>query len=168
VTDRYEAMVGWVDIPFLDARYDPYADALLALIAVWVVIRVAGRIRRRRRSKRPAQLHPRLQKYGIDYEEAARERRALAAGVVATSSSDRLVGYEIVQQVEAVFVEGFRTPGEAIEALKAAAVERGANALINVGQERTAAGKCRASGDAVRVKGPPAQPEPKEETDDDA
>jgi len=34
-------------------------------------------------------------------------------------------------------------------ALKAAAVERGANALVNVRTDRSAVGRCTASGDAV-------------------
>jgi len=42
-------------------------------------------------------------------------------------------------------------------ALKAAAAERGANAILNVKTDRTAAGKCSASGDAI-VVAPPLQP----------
>ena len=49
---------------------------------------------------------------------------------------------------------GFRerhwvTPEEAMVALKAAAAQLGANALVNVQSERSAAGRCTASGDAV-------------------
>jgi uncharacterized protein YbjQ (UPF0145 family) len=39
-----------------------------------------------------------------------------------------------------------------VTALKAQASRRGANALINLSQERTAAGRCSAQGDAVVVK----------------
>src|SRR5690606_5665105 len=59
--------------------------------------------------------------------------------------------FRLVRQVEAVFVEGYRTPEDAIVALKAAAVERGANAILNVHTDRTTAGRCTASGDAVVV-----------------
>lgn len=144
-------MLGW-SIPGVPEAYQSFAKTALALlVGLWIVLRVWKRIRRFQRSRRPVRLHPKLEKYGIDQAEAARQRRELATEIVATSSSDRLAGYTILQQIEAVFVEGFRTPAEAVEALKAAAAAQGANAVIHVRQERTAAGKCSASGDAVRV-----------------
>lgn len=140
------------NIPYVPPDYQTAAKiALGALVVLFLLHRAWRRLRRSIRARRPAKLHPRLQKYGIDPEEAARERRELAAAIEATSSSDRLTGYEIVEQIEAVFVEGFRTPAEATDGLKAAAAQRGANAVINVRQERSAAGRCTASGDAVRA-----------------
>ncbi len=91
--------------------------------------------------------------------ELARERRLQAEKIISTSSTERVAGYDIVQQVEAVFVEGFRTPEEAIEGLKASASLKGANAVINLRYDRTAAGRCSASGDAVVVKRKTDQPE---------
>lgn len=140
-------------IPFVADEYQLYAKLGVAtLVVLFVGVRLWGRIRRFRRSRRPVVLHPKLQKYGIDQEEATRERRQLAGRIVATSSGERLAGYEIVQQIEAVFVEGFRSPTEAIDGLKAAAARAGANAVINVRPERSLAGRCGASGDAVRVR----------------
>lgn len=144
-------MILW-SIPFVPDEYQLYTKiALAVLVALVVGRRVWRRVQRFRRSRRPVVLHPSLQKYGIDPEEAARERHELASQIVATSSGERLAGYEIVQQIEAVFVEGFRTPAEAIDGLKAEAVRCGANAVINVRPDRSLAGRCGASGDAVRV-----------------
>ncbi len=140
-------------IPLVPDVYQPYAKIALGAAVAWVVLRtVQRRLHRYLRSRKPVVLHPNLQKYGIGAEEAARQRQALASQILATSSGDRLVGYEIVQQIEAVFVEGFRSPAEAVEGLKAEAARRGANAVVNVRQERTAGGRCSASGDAVRVR----------------
>ncbi|MGB9626476.1 MAG: hypothetical protein ACPMAQ_16600, partial [Phycisphaerae bacterium] len=140
-------------MPFVPDEYQLHAKlAAVVLAALFLGRSLWGRIRRFQRSRRPVVLHPKLQKYGIDPEEAARERRELASTIVATSSGERLAGYEIVQQVEAVFVEGFRSPAEAIDGLKAAAARVGANAVINVRPERSLAGRCGASGDAVRVR----------------
>lgn len=135
--------------------------ALGALIGFLILRRIWRGIRRAIRSARPPQIHPSLQKYNVDYAELDRKRREAAVGVVATSTGNRLAGFRIVRQVEAVFVEGFRTPDEALTALKALAVERGANALLNVRTERTAAGRCSASGDAiVAAPIPPGPPDP--------
>jgi hypothetical protein len=146
-------MVVLWSIPLVPDEYQLYAKVgLAALVALYVVRRVWRRVQRFRRSRKPVVLHPSLQKYGINPEEAARQRRELAAQIVATSSGERLAGYEIVQQIEAVFVEGFRTPADAVEGLKAVAARCGANAVVNVRPERSVVGKCSASGDAVRVK----------------
>ncbi len=124
----------------------PAGIALVALLVVRALWRgVARRIRRRR----PATIHPKLAKYNVDHAKLDRERRKLATRIAATSTGTRLAGFRIVRQVDAVFVEGHRTPEEALIALKAATAERGANALLNVRTERSAAGRCAASGDAV-------------------
>jgi len=132
-------------------EYKPYGWAAAILLAAWIVWRVRKAYLRFRRRRMPATLHPKLQKYGVDTELLAQQRREAAMKIVATSSGEKLVGYEITEQIDAVFVEGFRTPAEAVEGLKAEAANRGANAVINVRQERTMAGKCSASGDAVRA-----------------
>jgi uncharacterized protein YbjQ (UPF0145 family) len=66
----------------------------------------------------------------------------------------------LVRQIEAVFVEGFKSPGEAVTALKAAAAKLGANAIVNLAQQRTAAGRCTAQGDAVCVRPKANEKEP--------
>ena len=125
--------------------------ALLILRMIWR--RITGAFRRRR----PATIHPKLQKYNVDYDALNRQREEQAAVIIATSTSSRLAGYRVARQVEAVFADGCRSPEEALLALKATAGERGANAILNVKTERTTAGKCSASGDAVIVA-PPLQP----------
>ncbi|HSA25154.1 MAG TPA: hypothetical protein P5159_01380 [Phycisphaerae bacterium] len=132
--------------------YRPYVvPGGLAILSLLVLRVVWGRVARFLRRRRPPIINPRLAKYSVDHAELDRKRRELARKIVATSTSARLAGFKIVRQVEAVFVEGYRAPEEALIALKAAAAERGANGILNVGTERTAAGRCSASGDAVIV-----------------
>ena len=93
----------------------------------------------------------------IDQE---RERKAGERGeierqakhIIATSSTAAITGFEVVRQIEAVFTEGHMNPQDAVNALKAAAAEIGANALINLSGQRQGTGKCAAHGDAVMVK----------------
>jgi len=138
--------------------------ALIVLAVLWSLVR---RIRRALRSRRPVQIHPKLAKYNIDQAELDQQRREQAVGIIATSTGNRLTGFRVVRQVEAVFVDGYRNPDEAIIAIKADAVERGANALLNVRTDRTAAGKCSASGDAVIVAPIPTTLRPAPPADDD-
>jgi len=121
------------------------------LLVLWFFQVLAGRLLRRLRRLRPPRIHPRLAQYNIDHAELDRHRREQAKLIIATSTGARLVGYRIVRQVEAVFVEGFRSPEDALIALKAEAVQRGANGLLNVRTERTAAGRCTAAADAVVI-----------------
>ena len=121
------------------------------LLVLWFFQVLAGRLLRRFRRLRPPRIHPRLAQYNIDHAELDRHRREQAKLIIATSTGARLVGYRIVRQVEAVFVEGFRSPEDALIALKAEAVQRGANGLLNVRTERTAAGRCTAAADAVVI-----------------
>ncbi len=158
----------WIDRIPIPEPYRPWVlwggGALIALLVLRSIWRgVARQIRR----LRPPTIHPHLQKYNIDHAELDRKRQQQALAIIATSTGNRLAGFRITRQVEAVFVEGYRTPEEAIIALKATAVERGANALLNVQTQRTAAGRCTASGDAVvadriavpaRTTPPPAKP----------
>jgi uncharacterized protein YbjQ (UPF0145 family) len=139
----------WLDWLKEHPRYVIYGVA--GLVGLIVLRRILSGLSRALARRRPVTIHPKLAKYNVDNAELDRKRRELAAGVVATSTGNRLAGFRIVRQVEAVFVEGYRTPEEAITALKAAAVERGANAILNVQTERTAAGRCSASGDAIVV-----------------
>ncbi len=124
---------------------------IVALLILLVFRSVARRLVRGFRRRRPPQIHPSLAKYNVDHAEVDRHRRQQSKLIIATSTGTRLVGYRIVRQVEAVFVEGFRTPDDALVALKAAAAEQGANGLLNVRTERTAAGRCTAAADAVVI-----------------
>lgn len=110
-----------------------------------------------RRQSGAAPLHPRLQAYAGRSEADLEADRRDAGRIVATSSTGNVAGYEVVRQLEATFVEGYRTPGEAALALKAAAARQGANALIHLSQQRMASGRCTAQGDAVLIR--PVVPE---------
>ncbi len=143
-------------------EYRPYLLYALGILVALLILRsILRRTWRAIRRSRPATIHPSLQKYNVDHAELDRKRREMAVGVVASSTGNRLAGFRIVRQVEAVFVDGFRTPEEALIALKAMAVEQGANALLNVRTERTAAGRCSASADAI-IAAPiaPGPPDP--------
>lgn len=124
---------------------------LAVLIALLVLQKIRYHVDRWLHRRREPLIHPRLQRYNVDHAELLAQQREQAKGIVATSTGNRLAGYRIIRQIEAVYQDGHRTPEEAITALKAAAVEHGANALLNVKTERTAAGKCAASADAVQV-----------------
>ncbi len=126
---------------------------LIGITVVLLVLLALQRLFRAIRLRRPAKaLHPKLQAYAGRSAADIEEEGRMASRVIATSTTGAVAGYEIVQQIEAVFVEGYRSPQEASVALKAEAGRRGANALINLSQQRTAAGRCSAHGDAVRVQ----------------
>jgi len=122
-----------------------------------VLFWVGRKVRRAIRRRRTPRIHPKLLKYSGDvpdpaYEELAAKRRLEADRICATSSTTNITGYDIIEQIEAVYVDGFRRPEDALVGLKAAAAMKGANAVVNVHHDRTASGKCSASGDAVVVR----------------
>lgn len=125
---------------------------IVAVLGVlFVLLALQRMLRGIRRRRKPAQLHPRLQAYAGKTEADLAAEKADAAGIVATSSTGQIAGYQLVRQIEAVFVEGYRTPEEAVTALKARAARRGGNAIIHLHQSRTSGGKCTAQGDAVVI-----------------
>lgn len=140
------AMAQLLGIPYLNQERLIWLVAIL--LGLLVIQRVLAGIRRRR----PPKLHPNLQKYGGRSDEEQNADLDASLKILATSSTPSVAGYKIVRQIEAVFVDGCRAPAEAVTALKAAAARRGANAVINLSQQRTAAGKCSAQGDAVVVQ----------------
>ena len=156
---------GW---PSLDGDWlQPVLDVVKAGWFKWVIVaivlvfvyRIVQGLRRARRLRRPVVIHPKLQKYaggtGVGVNMLTPEHRLAAQQIVASSSTARITGFAIVQQVDALFVEDFLKPEEAVEGLKAIAAMKGANALINVRHERTDKGLHSASGDAVIVERPP-------------
>jgi hypothetical protein len=145
-----DELLKWAD--WVRENWFLVAAVLVVLFVLIVLRKLLGGVARLVRRKKAVELHPKLQKYaGINEADAAAEREA-AGGIIATSSTGAIPGYEIVRQVEVLFVEGRRTPSEAITALKAAAVQSGANAVINLSQEHSTAGRCTARGDAVVVR----------------
>lgn len=135
------------------AFWDDWRVALVLLgVALLVLLWLVRKLRRAIRRGRPARINPNLQKYAEADSDWAARRRAEADRIVATSSTSTIAGFAIERQVEAVFVDGFRRSQEAVEGLKAVAAMKGANAVINMRQERSADGRCGASGDAVIVR----------------
>jgi uncharacterized protein YbjQ (UPF0145 family) len=124
--------------------------AATAVLVALTLLQRAGRAIKRRQP--PGPLHPRLAAYAGKSEQEVEADRQAAAQIVATSSTDAIAGYEIVRQIEAIFVDGYRSPEEAVMGLKVSAAGRGANAIVNLSQQRTAAGRCTAQGDAVSVR----------------
>jgi uncharacterized protein YbjQ (UPF0145 family) len=125
---------------------------VIALLALLVLIRLLRAIRGWLRGHRSAKLNAKLQAYGGPEERMVAERRREAAKMLATSSTGQIQGYEVLEQIEAVYVDGFRRPEEAMEGLKATAAMKGANALINVRHEHSSTGRHAAAGDAVIVR----------------
>ena len=119
--------------------------AVAVLAGVWIWLKISA-------ARRKPKIHPRLQKYAGPDAEFARKRREEASPIVATSSTQNIAGYEIVEQFETVFVDDFRGPEEAVEGVKAVAAMKGANAIVNLKHDRTSGGRCSASGDAVVVR----------------
>jgi hypothetical protein len=130
----------------------PLIIVIVILLGLVVLQRVYWRVRRSVRSRRPAELNPKLQKYAGRNAADEEADRLAAEKIVATSSTARVAGYDVLRQIEAVFVEGCRSPDEAVMALKTAAGRLGANAIINFSRQRTTAGQCAAQGDAVVVR----------------
>ncbi|HEY3245568.1 MAG TPA: hypothetical protein VGM03_19670 [Phycisphaerae bacterium] len=131
---------------WLDQKY------LIAAATLLVLFLLLRRIRWSVRRRRPAVINPKLAKYAGRSEAEINAELEAARKIIATSSTGQIAGYRMVRQIEAVFVEGLRTSEEAVLALKAAAARRGANALINLTQQRTTAGRCAAQGDAIYVQ----------------
>lgn len=127
--------------------------ALLALVILQRFFGLLGWIARKaRRMGKPAELHPKLQAYGGYPDKDLDQDKRWAAHIVATSSTGAVAGYEVVRQIEAVYVEGYRTPADAVTALKAAAARQGGNAIIHLLQGRNNAGRISAQGDAVVIE----------------
>ncbi len=126
--------------------------AVLVLFGLIVLQRVIGRLRDHLRRRSPGRINPKLQKYAGPSEAELEAQRAAAARIVATSSTSDLAGYEVVRQIEAVFVEGFRSPEEAVSFLKSEAGKLGANAVINLVHVRTSVGRHSVQGDAVIIE----------------
>ena len=127
-------------------------ERIIYVLIGLALLLIVQRLRRARRRRRPVRLHPKLAKYGGGDETQSRADLDASRRIIATSSTEAVAGYRIVQQIEAVFVDGARSPDYAIAALKAEAGRRGGNAVINLSQRRTAAGRCTAQGDAVVIR----------------
>ncbi len=132
----------------IELRSGYVITAVAVLVGLLVLRRVLIAVRRRR----PAVIHPKLARYAGRSEAEINAELEAARKIAATSSTGAVAGYRIVRQIEAVFAEGFRSPEEAVTALKANASRKGANALINLSPQRTAAGRCSAQADAVIVE----------------
>lgn len=149
------AAIEWDDMDVLQWLQDNRELLLLAvlvLLGLVILQRLIGQLRRHLRRRAPADINPKLQKYAGTSEAELEAQRAAAARILATSSTSSIAGYELVRQIEAVFVEGLRSPEEAVAALKSATGKLGANAIINLTHVRTTVGRYGAQGDAVVIE----------------
>ena len=142
-----------------DTEYKLMVASAVVVFTLWLAIR----IRRKLNRAKPPRIHPKLQKYQMS-DDVAAQRRAEASKIVATSSTSEVAGFQIVRQIEAVFVDGFRRPEEAVEGLKAVAAMKGANGVTNVRHESVGMGKYSASGDAVVIEQTQANSPPESDT----
>ncbi len=143
----------WADLD--DWKIKAFAALVIFAVLLWLY----RKVRRAMRRRGPATLHPKLQRYGGRNTALSSQRRAEAEKILTTSSTTTIAGYEIVKQLEAVYVDGFRLAEDALEGLKATASMKGANALTSVQCERGPGGKYSASGDAVVVKSSGSEPD---------
>lgn len=152
-------------VEWLENNRDLLVVLIVLLLALVIVQRLYWRVRGVLRRRHPAQINPKLLKYAGQSEVDREADRQAAEKIVATSSTGRIAGYEVVRQIEAVYVEGYRAPDEASAALKTTAGRLGANAIINLSYQRTAGGRCAAQGDAVLVHPRSAAADAKDATD---
>lgn len=145
-----QTLLNWNDPLVRSAAY-----ALGGLVLLLILLRL---LQRRRDNAAFARRRAELQQTYGSMQMQQEQIDRLAAKIIATSSTPTIAGFEIVRQVEAVFTDGHQSPAKAVQVLKALAVERGANALINLSGVRQPSGKCAASGDAVIVR--VVQPQP--------
>lgn len=139
---------------------DPIVMLVVAAAAAVIVFSVLWRWRQRRQdSAYSAQRRSELAGRRAQQQAQQREIARLAGRIVATSSTGDIPGYQVQRQVEAVFTDDHPTPVRAVEALKAIASAKGANALINLRTGRALNAKCQASADAVVVRDMQAAPQ---------
>jgi hypothetical protein len=132
---------------------DPVVIAILLGCAALIVFSIFARIRRKIRDAVQSRRRREIARQQCgDLETKQDELERLAGRIIATSSTDAIIGFALVRQIEAVFTDGHSTPAQAVLALKAVAAEKGANGIINLHSTRPPAGKCMAYGDAVIVK----------------
>lgn len=125
---------------------------LIVLMSAIAVVAILSAIFRGGRGRRRAGAQTWIEQERRRTAAARGEIERQAGHIIATSSTAAIAGFDIIRQIEAVFTEGHMTPQDAVNALKAAAAEMGANAVINLSGQRQGTGKCAAHGDAVRVK----------------
>ncbi len=141
-------MIALLGLP-LDPVVEKIVLGALALVLVAVLLHFIGRWRDAAAAARfRNDLHAGFEEVRLQQQEIKR----LTEHIVATSSTPRIAGYELVRQIEAVFGEGQKSAEAAAELVKAHAARKGANALINLRTQQIPSGKWVAGGDAVVVK----------------
>lgn len=132
---------------------DPFVrNVVLAAAALLVFVLVVHLWNRRREAARVGRARAELRAGLAEVQLQHAELKRLAARVLATSSTGQIAGFEIVRQIEAVFSDGQKSAELAVELVKAHAVKKGANAIINLHTQPTPSGKWTAAGDAVVVR----------------
>lgn len=131
---------------------DPVTTIVVAAVLVGVLSVAAYWVGRRREVRDSAARSDWLRRERERSATQREEMSRLARRIIASSTTRSIAGFTIVRQIEAVFTDGHATPPDAVEALKAVAAAKGANALINLTGERQGTGKCSARADAVMVR----------------
>lgn len=122
---------------------------LVIVIAASILARVLrGKYEVRQAVARRAKLR---EQHGYLYMQR-QEIERLAGRILATSSTADIAGFTVVRQIEAITTDNHASPAQAVEALKAQAAEKGANAIVNLDSMRLPTGKCMARGDAVVIR----------------
>lgn len=153
--------------PALDLRTawtnaDPLVQKIIIGAAGLVVLSLLlGWLGRRREAASARRANAELRAGMAEVRLKQTQLEELAAAIVATSSTAKIVGYKVLRQVETVFSDGEKSSAAAVMLLKALAARKGANAIINLDTRQTPSGKWVARGDAVcieeagRLGGPP-------------
>ncbi|MGE3181598.1 MAG: hypothetical protein AB7N71_08205 [Phycisphaerae bacterium] len=136
----------WIQRTFTTGQLLIFLGVMVGLLVVTVLLR------RTKEAFRDAKRRSTLRQHAKQQQARTEEVHRLADQIIATSSTETIAGYEIVRQVEAVFVEGCKTPEIAVLEAKAIAARKGGNAVTNLKATRAANGKCAANGDAVIVR----------------
>lgn len=144
---------------FDTAMANPLVRITALLAGGLILVAIIGRVLRSRRDARIlAQRRDDVRKQRGYLYMQQQEVERLAASIIATSQTQSIPGYLVLRQVEALFTDGHVAPPHAVQALKAIAAEKNANAIINLRTERLPNGKCTASGDAVVVRSSAVEP----------
>lgn len=140
-------MMDWLN------NQDPVVQLVVMAAGALIVLALLGTLLRGWRERRAdAARRAQVRRTQAAVQEQLEEQERLALRIVATSSTRTIAGFAVIRQIEAVFTDNHQTPAKAVEALKAAAARKGANAIVNLSGKREPNGKCSASGDAVVVK----------------
>ena len=110
------------------------------------------RKRRKEQSRRQKEINRRQKEINRQKEKEEKEKKERIQSIIATSSSNSIIGYCIIKQLEMVSHSDTLDEEEAKQELKDKAAKLGANAIINIRIVRSRGGEVSIQGDAVIVR----------------